>query len=276
MNVLVLVTNTVREVFAKATLLFLAGLSTVILLGLALSLGFQTGDDGTTLLLLGQPTGPPVPAERIAELVAVFQMSLAGGLMTGMLLFGVFATAGIVPDMLEKGIVDLYLSKPLARWQLLLGKYLGAVFVMLLNAVYFTLGLWLIFGFKAAVWSPALLLSSLEITFIFGALYALVLFFGVISRNMAIAIIGGYLYLFIVGGLLEYRETGLYRMSENVVYRRIVDGFYYLLPQLSAMQQQLTQQILQKQTNWMPFVQSLLSSALIFCAGALALRRKDF
>ena len=277
MKIFALITHTLRELIAKATLLFLAGISTLIILVLTLSLSSKESSDGMTIIVFGNPIGPAIPAEKMIELVQLFQSGLAAGLFAGVVLFGVFATAGIIPDMLEKGTVDLYLSKPIARWELLLGKYLGAIVVVLANAIYFIGALWLIFGLKLGVWNVQFLLSAFTLTFVFACLFSIVAHLGVASRNMAISIIGGFLYLFVISGALYHRERLLYLVSDNSLYRGIVDGLYYLLPQLSAMQDNIIkQQITQQTMDWKPFVQSLLSSAVIFGGGIIILRRKDF
>lgn len=276
MKLFALILHTFREVAAKATLWVLAGISTLILIVIAL--GFSTGstDTGIVLMFFGHPTSPPLEKDQVEQAVATMQAGLAGGLMGGVFLFGIFATAGIIPEALEKGIVDLYLSKPIARWELLAGKALGAVTVMLANIVFFIGALWLLVGLKANVWSLQLLASSLLMTFVFACLYSIVTFFAVLSRNMGLAIIGAFLYLFVIGTALESRAHGLYLLSGSSTYRSIIDGLYYLLPQISAMQHQITALILRQEADWRPFAQSLASSAAIFGGAAALLQRKDF
>jgi ABC-type transport system involved in multi-copper enzyme maturation permease subunit len=276
MKLVTLILHTFREVAAKATLWVLAGISTVILLVVALGFSTETTPDGTMLVFFGHTTTPPLEKEQVDQAVATMQAGLAGGLMGGVFLFGIFATAGIIPDALEKGIVDLYLSKPIARWELLAGKSLGAVLVMLANIVYFIGALWLIVGLRANVWSYQFLASALLMTFVFACLYSIVTFFAVLSRNMGIAIIGAFLYLFVIGVGLESRAHGLYLLSGNSVYRSIVDGFYYVLPQISSMQHQISSLILRQETDWVPFAQSLASSCAIFGGAVALLYRKDF
>ncbi len=276
MSILVLIRLTLRELSSKATMYILAGISTLVLLGIALAVSVTSSSEGSTLMLFGQQVSPPVPAEELAKVVRQMQAGLAGGLFTGIILFGVFATAGVIPDMLERGTVDLYLSKPITRWQLLLGKYAGAVTAIALNILYFLAGAWLVFGLKCGVWEPTLLVSSLIMTFMFAALYALLVFFGTWTRSTAASIILTYLYLFIIGGVLHNREVSLYLISENTIYRSVVDGLYYLFPQISAMQDNAAKQILGVEMEWKPFLQSFLSGGVFLLAAAVILKRRDF
>ena len=217
-----------------------------------------------------------MPEEQILTAIRGLQAGLAGGLFTGIILFGIFATAGVIPDALEKGTVDLYLSKPIARWELLLGKYLGAVAAIFMNVLYFMIGAWLIFGLKCHLWDFHILLATLTITFMFACLYAIVAFLAVMTRNTAVSIILVYLYLFVIGPLLQNREATFYLISENTVYRGIVDGFYYIFPQLDAMRAGGAKQLLAQEMDWKPFVQSLLSASAFFFGGAVLLKRRDF
>ena len=276
MKITTLILATFRELLSKATLYILLGISTLILLGTLASLSSEKTDEGVVLKMFGNPVSPPTQLEEIAPLVNGMQSGLAGGLFVGIMLFGVFATAGIVPDSLEKGTVDLYLSKPVARWELLLGKYLGSVAVMLAVILYFIGGIWLGFGVKIGIWNLGFLLSSFTMTFMFGCIFSMVLFLGVVFRNAAIPIIGCFVYLMFIDNLLENREQILYMLSENKIYRTVLDGLYYVFPQIAGMQKGLQNQIVHRTMEWQPFAQALLSSAAIFGCGVLIIRRKDF
>jgi ABC-type transport system involved in multi-copper enzyme maturation permease subunit len=276
MKILTLITFTFRELLTKATIYVLAGISTLILLGVLAGFSSSSGSEGTTILLFGNPIGPAMPAHVVAEFVNQMLAGFAKGMFAGVVLFGIFATAGIVPEVLEKGTVDLYLSKPLARWELLIGKYLGGVCVVLVNIFYFLGGMSLIFGVRMGIWDFQFLISSIMLTFVFACLYAVVCFLGVVFRNAAIPIIGAFLYLLIVGPILQQREQGLFMISQNGVYHGIINGFYYLLPQLAGMMDGVSNLIVRQDIDWRPFVQSLVTSGLFLGAGTLILNKRDF
>ncbi len=276
MKILTLVRGTIRELAAKATLYVLAGISTLVLLFTALAIGSASTQEGTTITFFGNQASPPVTQDALADIASKIEAGFAGGLFFGVVVFGIFGTAGVIPDALEKGTVDLYLSKPIARWELLLGKYLGSVAVLFLNILYFILGLWLIIGLRVGVWNPRFLLSALLLTYVFAVLYAVVAFFGVATRNMAIAIIAGILYFLFIAGPLESRQTGLYLISENGVYRGMLDGLYYICPQIPAIQSGAIRLISGDSTPVTPYVQTLLSTGGILGAAAWILQKKDF
>lgn len=276
MKILTLIIATFRELLSKATLYVLLGISTLVLLGALVSLSSDVSDEGVILKVFGNPISPPMQLDEVAQQVFAIQSGLARGLFVGIMLFGVFATAGVIPDSLEKGTVDLYLSKPLARWQLLLGKYLGCVAVMFAMILYFIGGIWLGFGVRIGVWNGQFLFSSLTMSFMFACIFSMVLFLGVLFRNAAIPIIGAFIYLMIIDNQLDNREFILYMLSDSAIYHRILDGLYYIFPQISGMQRGLANQIQHTPVEWKSFLQALLSSTAFFGASAYVMRRKDF
>lgn len=277
MSIPVLIRLTLRELSSKATMYVLAGISTVVLIGTALAVSVSTTPEGSILSMFGQQASPVLPADQIATFVRQMQAGLAGGLFTGIMLFGVFATAGIIPEMLERGTVDLYLSKPVGRAELLLGKYSGGVVAIGLNIIYFLAGAWLVSGLRTGIWDTTLVTASLVMLFMFAVLFTLVVFAGVWTRSTATTIILVYLFLFIIEGpLLHSREQTLYLISENVVYRTALDGLYYLFPQISGMQAGGRDLILGLEVDWKPFLQSALSGGAFLAGAAVLFKRRDF
>ncbi len=276
MKILALVRNTVRELFAKATLIILAAISTLVILGTSLAVWGQMEALEKLSQTPGAQSGAQPTPEALELMVRTVQAGLAGGLSLGVVLFGIFATAGVVPDCLERGTVDLYLSKPLPRWELLVGKYLGAVVVVFFNILYFIGIMWLVFGLKMGIWNIQFLVSSLTMTYVFACMFSMVVLLGVLARNTAVPILISFLYIFIVGALLHNRVYTLYLWSDSTIFRTMVDGLYYLFPQLTGMQESIGKQIAGETMDWRPFVQSFLSSSVLFGGSIALLRRKDF
>jgi ABC-type transport system involved in multi-copper enzyme maturation permease subunit len=276
MKITALLIDTLRELTGKVTLVIMLVISTLFILGTLAAFSAHETPDGVILSLFGKELDAPVPRERVEELVVNIQSSLTGGMITGVVLFGVFATAGLIPSMLEKGIADLYLSKPLARWELLLGKYLGAVTAILIASLYFLIAILLIFGIRAGVWNFHLLAAAPAVALVFTAIYAVALFVGTLTASTPLAIIGAYFYLFFIAGLLENRVATLFLFSENGIYRGAWDGLYYLFPQIPAMRQNVSEWIVHRPVVWTSFLQSAGSAVLFFLGASALLQRKDF
>ncbi len=106
------------------------------------------------------------------------------------LLVSVIITAGFIPNMLRKGTLDLYISKPFGRSELLIYKYIGGLtFVAILTTVTIG-GVWLVIGLRIGVWAPEFLAIIPLLTFYFAILYAVSTFVAVFTRSSLVAILG--------------------------------------------------------------------------------------
>ncbi len=119
-----------------------------------------------------------------------------------MLMF-IAASAGYFPALLEAGAVDIVLAKPLERWKVFLGKYLGglALFSAALFGAYLLLFIGL--GVRTGVWHlaifrvmPLQLLSA-------ASLFSLIALLGVIRGSTALAMIVGYVYYIVVDKIMQ-------------------------------------------------------------------------
>ena len=111
----------------------------------------------------------------------------AGAWLT--LLVSVVITAGFIPNLLRKGAIDLYISKPIGRGPLLLYKYLGGLIFVLLLTTALVGGIWLAVGVRTGFWSPNLLLLIPLVTFYFAILYAVSTLAAVLTRSTLVAIL---------------------------------------------------------------------------------------
>ena len=110
----------------------------------------------------------------------------------GIYMFGtflaIFASAGLIPGVLEPGRISLLLSKPMGRTTLLLGRYLGNLLIVVLNTIYMVTGVWLIFAYKTNIWDYRFLMAIPLMIFIFAVLLCVVVFVGVISESAALSV----------------------------------------------------------------------------------------
>ncbi len=145
-----------------------------------------------------------------------------------------------------------------------------------LNILYFLAGLWLVIGLRVGVWDVRFLAAPLGMTYAFLCLYAVVSFLGVASRNTAIAIIGAFLYQFVIVHLLQDRELVLYPLSGSEAVHRVFDGLYYLFPQTSAVQQSVQGFITGAALDWKPLLTALATSAGWYVAGWWVMEKSDY
>ena len=206
---------------------------------------------------------------------------------TSALLFGVFAVAGLIPSMLEKGTVDLFLSKPLSRTSLLLSRALGASTGVVLNLMYFAIGMWLVFGINLGVWHWKFLLSVVAVCVAFTFFFSIVAISSLITRSTGFSIMFAFAYT-MFSSAIQARELTLFKWWDNVVYHRTLDAIYYATPQLSDMLEKATRIIGKlpfERGPWdqspagfdmWPFVYSLLSASVIYFLSIRYFSKQDF
>jgi ABC-type transport system involved in multi-copper enzyme maturation permease subunit len=270
---------TVAESIRKGTLIFYCGIATIIIAVFAFGLSLDPADKNI-IMLFGKSLAPKnQPDFNVVDFLLI-QMHSSSSFW--IVLFGVFGVAGLVPDMLEKGTIDLFLSKPLSRIELLMARALGGWTGISINLVYFITGIWLVFGLKLGVWHWAFLFSVVHLLYAFAALFSIVTICGLITRSSGLTIMLTFVFTIVSWGL-ELREKGLYRLWDNVIYHRVMDGLYYLLPQFSGMLDNSTRVIgknpfvpLTPEFTYIPFLYSFLSTVLIYGLAVLYFERQDY
>lgn len=144
---------------------------------------------------------PHVPKVLFAIEAPLFIMSLrsgvylienyiVGGAGAWIILFiSVVITSGFIPNLLQKGSVDLAISKPIGRSRLLVYKYVGGlIFTGLLTA--FTVGgSWLVIGLRTGMWNNNFLAAIPLVLAYFSILYAVSTLTAVLTRSMIVAIL---------------------------------------------------------------------------------------
>ena len=143
-------------------------------------------------------------AVRSLESVLVGWVADAAGLLLALLW-----TAGFLPVFLEANAVVVLLAKPVPRWSLLAGKYIGVLVFVAFQACVFVTGTWLALAISTGVWDPAyflcipLLLLHFAVFFSFSALLA------VITRSTVVCAFGSILFWLVCWGMNYGRHAAL-------------------------------------------------------------------
>lgn len=106
----------------------------------------------------------------------------------GMIL-SIIATAGFLPHLLEKGSIEIVVSKPIARWKLFLGRYLGGVSFVFFHATVFVGLTFLVAGVRWGVWLPGYLFAIPLVTLLFSFLYCISALAAVLTRGTVTAVL---------------------------------------------------------------------------------------
>jgi hypothetical protein len=147
---------------------------------------------------LGFGLVPPFGIGRDArDAVRTVELLLATGVadVLGLLLALVW-TAGFLPTFLEPSSIAVLLAKPVPRWSLLTGKFVGGIIFIICYAVLFVFGTWTALGLKTGVWDPAYLLVIPILVAHFTVFYSFSLLLAVFTRNASACVFGSLVFWF--------------------------------------------------------------------------------
>ena len=290
-----LVFDACRELFYRRTLLFYFGIVTVTHLLLLLAMQTDVADGViTSIKVFGmQASGgggnfrldnsnPGVMAIDAATVARGIESTVAWMLYPMGVILGLFATASLVPRMLEKGSIDLLLSKPVSRPEILVGRFLGAYLVAAANMVYLVGGVGLILGFKLGVWHWGFLLSGLMMAAYFGALLGFLVLWGVLTRSTTIGImmtVGVYFVSLAVRAPHAYPDWANAITSQvgRFIGKSIVEVLYHALPRTWDFGMVVTNLLLHRPVeSYMPLVGTMASGLGALAIAVYKFHKTDF
>ncbi len=161
--------------------------------------GFET-ISGRMTLAFGAVSFP-VSRER-GDAVRFLELLLGWGVagILGLLLALVW-TAAFVPAFLEPSAASVLLAKPVARWQLLLGKYLGVLAFVGFQVTLFVALTWLALGVRTHVWDRNYLWCIPLLLVQFAIFYSFSVLLAVVSRSTVACVFGSVLFWLLAWGI---------------------------------------------------------------------------
>ncbi len=99
------------------------------------------------------------------------------------------STAGMFPDFVAGGSIELTLSKPIGRLRLFLTKYAFALLFVALQVAVFAGASFLLVGFRGGVWEPRIFLSIPIILAFFSFLFCVCAVLGLLTRSTLAALL---------------------------------------------------------------------------------------
>ena len=271
-NIWLITLFTLREAMARKVFLFFVAISVIALLGLILF--FSVVGVDTFLDITNQSDSKGV----LREVVNSIQFMIINPLSGLCLLLAIFSSASFVPNMMEKGNIDLLLSKPISRDQLLLGKFIGGILVVFLNILLLVLGTWIIISLKFSYWNYSFLYVSISITFAFAVLYSLIVLLGVATRGSILGMMIAYFIFILLSPLLNAYFVQFRNVVENDILRTFLDGLYYIIPKTSEITGNVTLNLAAGKgiTEFQPVLTSLIFLILTLGFSIYLFRKKDF
>jgi len=268
-----LIRDTFREAIARKIFWGLFGLSSLMILFFLFVMKIDIVAGATaSISLFGLQSHNTTDVSRLVR-------GIFAGVATFLYTFGmflaVFASAGLTPSVLEPGRIELLLSKPVSRWHILMGRYVGNLLVVLCNTVYLVTSIWLILGWKTGIWNFAFLLAIPTTTFIFAVLLAVVVLVGVLWDSTALAIMVT-VGLMIVSPILAQKDT-IVKLMSSEWSRRLWLALYYILPKVSDLGRITLSAIMDRTFDgWMPVWTSALFGAVALGTALYTFSRRSF
>ncbi len=178
-----------RELNAKRLFWVVLGLSALVAAVFA-ALGLSNGS--VTLLGWATPVRTPffafiTPATFYKWLFVNFGVGFWLSWLAAIL--ALVSTAGIFPDLMAGGSIDLYLSKPISRLWLFGTKVLGGLLFVTLQVTVFCLCCFLVLGVRGGAWQPGLFVAVPLVVLMFSYLFAVCVLIGVVTRSTIAALL---------------------------------------------------------------------------------------
>ncbi|MEP7234135.1 MAG: ABC transporter permease subunit [Ignavibacteriota bacterium] len=275
-----IIEETYREAIAKKTIVGFFIFSTLIILIAFFVFQSSTVKDAMTKMKeTNMQGGKPNMA---ADMIMVSVLDIFWTVVSVMLYFmtvcvGVFATTGFVTSQMEKGTIDLLLSKPVPRWLYILGRYIGSVSIIFLQVIWFVTGMWCVVSLSLGSWHIAFLSSIFFITLGFAGIYSVVVLISVLSRSSALSIVIGIGMYFI--SLLISAAKGVEKLvstESKSTLSYIADILYYVFPQTTDMSGNMKNAILGTPIEWMPVLLIVALTTVYLSLSIFAFNKKQF
>ena len=277
---------TLYELRARKIILGLFGVATLVWVVLALALQLDViegslagirffGDEmvGESEFASGNQE-LPFGNSMLQTFVFGAEMFAAGAAYWVGILLALFATGGLIASMLERGQVDLLLTKPLSRSKILIGRLLGVSVVMLALLTYLLGAVWLVMSIKTGVWNPRFLIAIGIVFIMFMVLYSLITITSVWTGSAPLSLIltFGLLFATLILAIEPLRD------QITQPGRSLVIAFYNVLPKFVDVGAYIVPQLVSGQPveSWSPLVSSLAFGIIAYAGAFWLFQRKDF
>ena len=271
-----LIVDTWREALAHYTLLGFLIVSTLFLLTLTFALNLDIVDGSLAAgTLFGKALEFHHGTRPIDTVVVTGQSVFAGMLYVLGVFLAVFATGSQVPNLQRRGTVDLYLTRPITRTHLLLGRFLGAMTLVIVNLLFLCGGVFLIISLKTKVWNPRFLVAMGLILVVFLSFLGFMYLVGVLSSSTPLSIMLPYA-LYMVSMPLAAHDHIAAAMDSRF-WANVVHGLYWVLPKTAEVGRDLTAYVLGRTApTLMPLVTTAAFSTVCLATAVVIFNRKSF
>lgn len=274
-NIILIVRYTIRELFAKKIIVSFFGLSllAVLIFGLVMN-SSATMEFSISTQSQSYSSSANGQAE---QMIGMMQTGMMWAIFILGLFISLFATAGLIPDLVRKGNIDLFLSKPISKFQLLTGKYLGAVFIVAANITFLIFSFWIIMGLRFSYWNPAFLFAIIAILIVFLAYYSIITLLGLLTQNSVLPLAVTFLSAIVISPFLANRESILTYL-DNPLLSGVLNTLYYIIPQSSDIIQGTTGLLISSRAEvaFTPLIATGIMALVYYAISIYVFNKKDY
>lgn len=220
---LTLIFNTFREAISKKIFIGFFIISTLIIIIFLLTVNLISVEGMVNLV----ETGGQEAVRQFVIGTQVFMLNISYLLI---ITFCLISVSSFIPSMLEKGNIDILLSKPVSRSKIILGKFTGGVLLIFFSLVYLLGFIWIIISIKSGFWHVPFLYSIFWLTFSFAVIFSVVIFLGLTTQSSVLTIIISIFLVYVITPVLALREQTIFTFVKNDIIKFVINFFYYVLP----------------------------------------------
>ncbi len=205
----------------------------------------------------------------------VTDMGLAAINLVGVII-AIFVGIGLVSKEIERRTVYTIMARPISRTQFILGKYLGLVLTLSVNAVIMLIVYLITLGmYRVPIHGG--LFQAIQLIFIEWLLVtAIALFFSTFSSSTLSAIMT---LAFYVIGHLTADFKGIAAKSQSEIVKAIMTGLYYVCPNLEVLNVKgpaAMGEAVSVPYEILASLYGLLYAALLLTGACMVFQRRDF
>lgn len=131
-------------------------------------------------------------------------------------------TAGMIPDLVASGSIDLLVSKPISRARLFLTKFAGGLLFSTLQVGVFTVASFFVIGLRGGAWEPGLFLAIPIVIVFYSYVFSFCALIGLVTRSTLASL----LLTILMWGMLAllwiaFTSVSAFRVAGNIAISKI-------------------------------------------------------
>ena len=268
---------TIKELLSKKIVITVFILATIFCMTLIFALNIRIGgiDSKVILNVFGNSVNHGNSAMPDAEIILGYiQTGIAGAVFFISLFISLFATSGLFPDMLQKGNIDLILSKPLSRQNIFFQRFFGGIALVGLNVIYMIIFSWIILSAKFGIWNFRYLFSALIIMIFFFNIYSFMTLIAILLRNSVISLLLTYFIVFILSPVIG--AIARFGILNDSFYKNTVKILHFSLPKVNETVKLLSDIIMAKDFTMGSVWVSLFTGVVAVGMSLTIFKKSDF